>query len=140
MDYRKIIKAGVAMLQELIKNLEDYHPGDSLAGEHLAGGVRSRLTEAAEVLVKMEAASRKGGQHLNQFFMKYMAAEEQRHLGHIRSEVHEVLGRVCRAVEGCTQVESKQSWQADATNHLFRLAREESERRRIERIQGKPGD
>ncbi len=115
------VKDGVAMLRNLLRGLEHYKPCEGTAGTHLADEVRSRLAVATNLLARIERASGKGADGVHRLFMHHLAKEEELHRGSIRTDTHNVLREVCRAVEERMRKESQGYWRADTRHNLLRM-------------------
>lgn len=127
-EYAQIVKEGVVMLRNLLRGLEYYRPCDGIAGTHLANEVRSRLAAATSLLERIAKASGKGADGVQHIFMRHLADEEERHRERIRTDVHNVLDEICRAVGERMRAETRGDRKADPDRYWLRMV-QDAERR-----------
>ncbi len=125
--YAQTVKDGATMLYGLSRDLEGYNPGGGYAGAHLVAEARSRIEAAAKLLSAIASENGKGGASLQKYFMRHLASEERRHREHIRTDVHNVLGDICEAIEARMLAESNRTWKNGKGNFL-RMIRNANER------------
>ena len=126
-EHAQTVKDGAAMLRGLSRGIEGYSPGGGFEGAHLVAEARGHIDAAASLLENIASENGKGGARLQRFFMRHLADEELRHRQYIRTDVHNVLGDICNAIEARMDAEASEAWKP-GKGDMLRMVRNANER------------